>query len=136
ALVMATVAWALSGDPVRAVAVLVVATPCPLLLAAPIAIVSGMSRCAKRGVIVKDGGALEQLARGRVLLFDKTGTITRGEATVADVVVAPSWMDRSPSSSRSTVWTRVRFFWTIRCATMQPGRSGDCAARECTARCS
>jgi heavy metal translocating P-type ATPase len=90
AIVTASLAWVVSGDAVRAVAVLVVATPCPLLLAAPIAIVSGMSRCAKRGVIVKDGGALEQLARGRVLLFDKTGTITRGEATVADVVVAPS----------------------------------------------
>ena len=88
-LVIATVAWIASGDPVRAVAVLVVATPCPLILAAPIAIVSGMSRVARRGVIVKGGGALEQLARGRILLFDKTGTITRGEPTVADVVVRP-----------------------------------------------
>jgi heavy metal translocating P-type ATPase len=91
AVVMASVAWIVSGDSVRAVAVLVVATPCPLLLAAPIAIVSGMSRCATRGVIVKDGGAFEQLAAGRVLLFDKTGTVTRGEATLAGVVVSPSW---------------------------------------------
>ena len=90
AVVTAVLAWIVSGDAVRGVAVLVVATPCPLLLAAPIAIVSGMSRCAKRGVIVKDGGALEQLALGQVLLFDKTGTITRGEATLADVVVAPT----------------------------------------------
>ena len=86
----ALLAWAVSGDAVRAVAVLVVATPCPLLLAAPIAIVSGMSRCAHRGVIVKDGGALERLAQGRVLLFDKTGTITRGVPTVASVAVAPA----------------------------------------------
>ena len=86
----ALLAWAVSGDAVRAVAVLVVATPCPLLLAAPIAIVSGMSRCAHRGVIVKDGGALERLAQGRVLLFDKTGTITRGVPTVASVAVAPT----------------------------------------------
>ena len=78
ALAVAGVAWAVSGVAERAVAVLVVATPCPLLLAAPIAIVSGMSRCAARGVIVKDGSALERLARGEVLLFDKTGTITRG----------------------------------------------------------
>jgi heavy metal translocating P-type ATPase len=89
ALVVAAVAWAVSGDAERAVAVLVVATPCPLLLAAPIAIVSGMSRCAARGVVVKDGGALEQLARGEVLLFDKTGTITRGRPALADVVLAP-----------------------------------------------
>jgi heavy metal translocating P-type ATPase len=89
AVVMAAVAWAVSGDVQRAVAVLVVATPCPLLLAAPIAIVSGMSRCASRGVVVKDGGALEQLARGEVLLFDKTGTITRGRPTLTDVALAP-----------------------------------------------
>jgi heavy metal translocating P-type ATPase len=89
ALGVAAIAWAASGDAERAVAVLVVATPCPLLLAAPIAIVSGMSRCAARGVVVKDGGALERLAHGEVLLFDKTGTITRGMPTLADVVLAP-----------------------------------------------
>ena len=89
ALAVAAIAWALSGVAERAVAVLVVATPCPLLLAAPIAIVSGMSRCAARGVVVKDGGALERLARGEVLLFDKTGTITRGVPALADVVIAP-----------------------------------------------
>jgi heavy metal translocating P-type ATPase len=89
ALAVAALAWLVSGDAVRAVAVLVVATPCPLILAAPVAIVSGMSRSARRGVIIKGGGALEQLARGRILLFDKTGTITRGAPTVAEVVVPP-----------------------------------------------
>ena len=73
ALGMAGLAWLLSGDPVRALSVLVVATPCPLLLAVPIAIVAGISRAARRGIIVKGGGALESLARARVLLFDKTG---------------------------------------------------------------
>jgi heavy metal translocating P-type ATPase len=87
ALAVAALAWLVSGDAVRAVAVLVVATPCPLILAAPIAIVSGMSLSARRGVIIKGGGPLEQLARGRILLFDKTGTMTRGTPTVADVVV-------------------------------------------------
>jgi heavy metal translocating P-type ATPase len=82
---IAGLAWALSGDPVRALAVLVVATPCPLILAAPIAIVAGISRAAKRGIIVKGGGALETLARGRVLLFDKTGTLTAGAPDLADV---------------------------------------------------
>ena len=93
ACVMAIGAWLVSGDPSRAVAVLVVATPCPLILAAPVAIVSGLSRAARRGVIIKGGGALEQLARARVLLLDKTGTITRGEPAVADVLVVDERAD-------------------------------------------
>ena len=90
-LVIAGLAWIVSGDPVRALAVLVVATPCPLLLAVPIAIVAGISRSAKRGIIVKGGGALEAIARARVLLFDKTGTLTAGQPHLADVVTAPGW---------------------------------------------
>jgi heavy metal translocating P-type ATPase len=87
-LTLAGAAWALSGDLVRAIAVLVVATPCPLILAAPVAIVSGLSLAARRGVVVKGGAALEQLARGQILLFDKTGTITAGRPTLADIVTA------------------------------------------------
>ena len=92
-LALAGAAWALSGDAVRAVAVLVVATPCPLLLAAPIAIMSGLSRAASIGVIIKGGGALERLAGGRVMLFDKTGTLTQGHPVLADVVTASSRLD-------------------------------------------
>ena len=92
-LVLAGAAWALSGDPVRAVAVLVVATPCPLLLAAPIAIMSGLSRAAHIGVVVKGGGALERLAAGRVILFDKTGTLTQGQPALASVVTASDQID-------------------------------------------
>ena len=88
-LVIAAFAWLASGEPERALAVLVVATPCPLLLAAPIAIVAGISRSAKRGIIVKGGGALEALARARVMLFDKTGTLTAGRPHLADVLTAP-----------------------------------------------
>jgi len=91
-LVLAGASWAISGDAVRAVAVLVVATPCPLLLAAPIAIMSGLSRAAHIGVVIKGGGALEQLAGGRVLLFDKTGTLTQGHPVLADVVTAGDQM--------------------------------------------
>ncbi len=87
-LALAGLAWALSGEAVRAVAVLVVATPCPLLLAAPIAVISGLSRAATVGVIIKGGGALERLAAGRVILFDKTGTLTQGRPVLADVVTA------------------------------------------------
>ncbi len=84
-LAVAGLAWVVSGDPVRALSVLVVATPCPLLLAVPIAIVAGISRAAKRGIIVKGGGALEMLARSEVLLFDKTGTLTAGRPHLSDV---------------------------------------------------
>jgi heavy metal translocating P-type ATPase len=92
-LVLAAAAWALSGDPVRAVAVLVVATPCPLLLAAPIAFISGLSRSARIGVVVKGGGALERLASGRVMLFDKTGTLTVGKPVLADIVTSGDAVD-------------------------------------------
>ncbi|KAA9375515.1 heavy metal translocating P-type ATPase [Microbispora cellulosiformans] len=91
---VAGAAWWLSGSAVRAVAVLVVATPCPLLLAAPVAIVSGLSRAARRGVVVRDGGALERLGRARTLLLDKTGTLTTGRPRVLQVVAAPG---RTPS---------------------------------------
>ena len=84
-LVIAGVAYAISGDPIRLLSVLVVATPCPLILAVPIAVVAGISRAAKRGIIVKGGGALETLARGKTLLFDKTGTLTSGIPQLADV---------------------------------------------------
>lgn len=76
---IAGVAWILSGDAMRALAVLVVATPCPLILAAPVAIVGGLSRCAKRGILVKSGAALEALAQAQTLFFDKTGTLTTGK---------------------------------------------------------
>ncbi|MFV2104352.1 heavy metal translocating P-type ATPase [Micromonospora sp. LOL_024] len=88
-LALSGLGWAWSGEFVRAVAVLVVATPCPLLLATPIAIVSGLSRVARRGVLVRDGASLETLGRARTLLVDKTGTLTAGRPRVAEIVVAP-----------------------------------------------
>lgn len=78
-------AWIVSGDPVRALAVLVVATPCPLILGVPVAIVSGVSRCARRGVLVKGGGALERLASVDTVLLDKTGTITDGRPRLIEI---------------------------------------------------
>ena len=85
---LATAAWWLSGDPIRAVAVLVVATPCPLILAVPVALVSGLSRAAKLGILVKGGRALEMLARVNVLIIDKTGTLTAGQASVVSIQVS------------------------------------------------
>ncbi|HWV38622.1 MAG TPA: heavy metal translocating P-type ATPase [Vulgatibacter sp.] len=84
-LILSGSAWIASGDAVRALAVLVVATPCPLILAAPAAIVGGVSRAARFGVIVKGGGPLEALAGVEVLLLDKTGTLTAGRPKVAAV---------------------------------------------------
>ena len=78
ALLIAGAAWAASGDPVRGLAVIVVATPCPLILAAPIALISGLSRASRSGVIVKGAGTIETLGRARTILFDKTGTLTVG----------------------------------------------------------
>jgi heavy metal translocating P-type ATPase len=85
---LAAVAWVWSGDPIRAVAVLVVATPCPLILAVPVAIVSGLSRAAKHGILIKGGKALETLAQVRSLVIDKTGTLTHGRARIVSTTVA------------------------------------------------
>ena len=87
-LLVAGGAWLASGSPVRAVAVLVVATPCPLLLAAPVAIVSGLSRASRHGVVIRSGGALENLGHATTLVMDKTGTLTTGHPVVIDVVAA------------------------------------------------
>ncbi len=86
AFVIAGGAWLLSGQAIRFLEVLVVATPCPLILAAPIALISGMSRAAKHGVIVKTGSALEQLAEVSTIGFDKTGTLTKGEPAVDNIM--------------------------------------------------
>ena len=75
---VAGIAWATSGDAVRALAVFVVATPCPLILAAPIALMSGLSRCARAGVVVKGAATIEQLGQAHSVLLDKTGTVTLG----------------------------------------------------------
>jgi heavy metal translocating P-type ATPase len=87
----AAIAWLVSGDPVRALAVVVVATPCPLILAAPVAIIAGISRAAHRGVILKSGVALEALAVARTVVFDKTGTLTAGAPKVAGIEAFGDW---------------------------------------------
>lgn len=79
-LVVAAAAWLYSGDPIRALAVLVVATPCPLILAAPVALIGGVSRAARMGILMKGGAPLEALAQVRTAIFDKTGTLTEGGA--------------------------------------------------------
>jgi len=83
--VLATAAWWFSGDPIRAVAVLVVATPCPLILAVPVALVAGLSRAAHFGVLIKGAKPLEALARIRTLILDKTGTLTDGRPQIVSI---------------------------------------------------
>jgi len=85
AFILALASWVISKDPTRLLAVLVVATPCPLILATPIAFAAGISTAAKRGIIVKNGGALEELGEARSFIFDKTGTITLGVPLVTHV---------------------------------------------------
>lgn len=85
AYVIAGVAWALSKDPVRFAQVLVVASPCPLILAAPVALVAGMSRASRSGIVVKTGDVLEKLSTARTFAFDKTGTLTKGTLSVEHV---------------------------------------------------
>ncbi len=88
-LATALLAWLISGDLTRSLAVLVAATPCPLILAAPVAFIAGVAQAARRGILVKGGAALEALARAHTVLFDKTGTLTVGGARLLSVEVAP-----------------------------------------------
>jgi heavy metal translocating P-type ATPase len=82
---IAFAAWWFTGDPIRAVAVLVVATPCPLILAVPVALVAGLSRAAHFGVLIKGAGPLETMARIRTLILDKTGTLTDGRPKIVSI---------------------------------------------------
>ncbi|HET7491846.1 MAG TPA: heavy metal translocating P-type ATPase [Bradyrhizobium sp.] len=88
-LALAYLAWLISGDLIRSLAVLVAATPCPLILAAPVAFIAGVAQAAGRGILVKGGSSLEALARARTVLFDKTGTLTVGGARLISIEVAP-----------------------------------------------
>jgi heavy metal translocating P-type ATPase len=88
-LLLAGAAWIISADPLRGLAVLVASTPCPLILAAPVAFIAGVSRAARHGILFKGGGPLEALAKVHTVLFDKTGTLTAGGARLAAIEAAP-----------------------------------------------
>ena len=94
ALTVALLAWVTSGDSIRFLAVLVIATPCPLLLAIPIAIIGSISLCARRAIIVRSPVVLEQVARCRTAIFDKTGTLTYGEPQLTEQLIAPGFTQR------------------------------------------
>ena len=92
ALVVAIIAWIATGDPVRFLSVLVIATPCPLLIGIPVAIIGSISLCARRAIIVKSPVVLEQIAECRTAIFDKTGTLTYGEPTLTEQLVATGFV--------------------------------------------
>jgi heavy metal translocating P-type ATPase len=91
ALTVALLAWAISGEAIRFLAVLVIATPCPLLIAIPIAIIGSISLCARRAIIVKSPVVLEQIAECRTAIFDKTGTLTYGVPTLTEQLISPGF---------------------------------------------
>lgn len=93
AYVLGAIGWIVSGSPVRFAEVLVVATPCPLLIAAPVAFLGGMSRAARGGIIVKYAGVLEQLSRIKTVAFDKTGTLTYGRPSLVGIRTAGSFTE-------------------------------------------
>ena len=94
ALAVALAAWAISGESIRFLAVLVIATPCPLLLAIPIAIIGSVSLCARRAIIVKSPAALERITQCRTAIFDKTGTLTYGEPRLTELLTAPGFVEK------------------------------------------
>jgi heavy metal translocating P-type ATPase len=93
AVALAAAGWAWSGDARRFLAVLVIATPCPLLLAIPVAIVGGISLAARRGIIIRDPAVLERVDRCRTLIFDKTGTLTHGRPVLVETICAPGVLE-------------------------------------------
>jgi heavy metal translocating P-type ATPase len=93
ALVLAAMAWVYTGQAHRFLAVVVVATPCPLLIAIPVAIIGAISLSARRGIIIKNPAVLEQIDRCRTLIFDKTGTLTYGKPSLSEVIVAPGFTE-------------------------------------------
>lgn len=94
AVALAVFAWLISGDPTRFLAVLVVATPCPLLIGIPVAIIGSISLSAKRGIVIKDPGALEVINTCKTIIFDKTGTLTYGTPIITDILTAPGIDER------------------------------------------
>src|ERR1700682_3689813 len=91
AVTVALVAWAVSLDPTRFLAVLVIATPCPLLIAIPVAIIGAVSLAARRGIIIRDPAVLEKIDTCRTAVFDKTGTLTYGRPRLTELLVEPAF---------------------------------------------
>jgi cation transport ATPase len=108
ALTVAILAWAISGESVRFLAVLVIATPCPLLIAIPIAIIGSISLCARRAIIVKNSVVLEQIAECRTAIFDKTGTLTYGAPKLTEHRHRPGLRPKGSARPSWRAWSAIR----------------------------
>ena len=91
ALALAALGWAMSGSAHRFLAVIVIATPCPLLIAIPVAVIGAISLAARRGIIIKNPAMLERIDTSRTVIFDKTGTLTYGKPSLTDIICAPGF---------------------------------------------
>ncbi len=127
AVAIAVTAWLLSGEPVRFLAVLVVATPCPLLIAIPVAIIGSISLSARRGIIVRDPVVLERIDSCRVAIFDKTGTLTYGEPEVTEIVVLPGFYESEVVADAAALERYSRH--PLAAAVVATGRARDAAPR-------
>jgi heavy metal translocating P-type ATPase len=125
---IALAAWLASGQPVRFLAVLVVATPCPLLIGIPVAIIGSISLAAQRGIIVKDPTALERVATCRVAIFDKTGTLTYGEPQVTEILPLPGHDEAEVLADAAALERYSRH--PLARAVLEAGRRRGVAARE------
>jgi P-type E1-E2 ATPase len=94
ALLLAGISWTVTGESHRFLAVLVVATPCPLLISIPVAVIGAISLAARRGIIIKNPAVLEQIDRCRTLIFDKTGTLTYGKPSISEILCAPGFAEQ------------------------------------------
>ncbi|MBP9865117.1 MAG: cadmium-translocating P-type ATPase [Candidatus Omnitrophica bacterium] len=103
ALAIAGLAWAFSGDPIRFLAVLMVATPCPLLIGIPVAVIGSISLAAKRGIVIKNPNILEQIENCTVAIFDKTGTLTYGQPQLSETLCAPGFTENEALSLAATL---------------------------------
>jgi len=128
AVAIALAAWLATDEPVRFLAVLVVATPCPLLIAIPVAIIGSISLAARRGIIVKDPAVLERIDTCRIAIFDKTGTLTYGEPRVTDVTVLPGF-DRDEVLAGAASLERYSRH-PLAAAVLEAGRERGVAVRE------
>ena len=130
ALAVALLAWVVSGESVRFLAVLVIATPCPLLIAIPIAIIGSISLCARRAIVVKSPVVLEQIAGCRTAIFDKTGTLTYGEPKLTDQLVAP---DFTPQEVLTLVASLERYSkHPLACAILDAAKAAGISLPEAT----
>jgi len=131
AVAIAVAAWVASGEPVRFLAVLVVATPCPLLIGIPVAIIGSISLAAKQGIIVRDPAVLERVSTCRVAIFDKTGTLTYGQPQVTEIVTLPGFSESEVMADAAALERYSRH--PLAAAVLAAGRARSVAVREASA---